>query len=74
MQEVFNADDRVVASTDPVWLQTTFDMLMGIFNHVGLKTNFRKTVGMVCQPCRAFGVRAEEAYKHRMMGEGQSYQ
>ena len=74
MQEVFYADDRVVASTDPVWLQTTFDMLMGIFNHVGLKTNVCKTVGMVCQPCRAVGVRAKEAYKHRMMGEGQSYQ
>ena len=28
----FNADDGVVASTEPVWLQTVFDKLMGLFN------------------------------------------
>ena len=42
------ADDRMVSSTDPVWLQTAFNTPTGIFNRVGLQKNVRKTVGMVC--------------------------
>ena len=64
----------MVASTNPVWLQNEFDTLTGIFDRVGLRTNVRKTVGMVCQPCWAVGVQADKAYKRRMMGEGRSYQ
>ena len=50
---VFNVENGMVASTNPVWLQTAFDTLMGLFDRVGLRTNIRKTVGMVCQPRRA---------------------
>ena len=50
-----------------------FDMLTGIFDRVGLRTNVRKTVGMVWRPCRAAGVRADEAYTRRMTGEGRSF-
>ena len=64
----------MLASTNPVWLQTAFGTLTGIFDRVGLRKNVWKTVGMVFQPCRAVGVRANEAYKRRMTGEGQSYQ
>ena len=32
----FYADDRLVASTDPGWLQTSFDKLTGLFDRVGL--------------------------------------
>ena len=75
LQAIFLYSDNVmVASTNPVWLQTVFEMLMGIFERVGLQTNIQKTVGIVFQRCRAVGVRADEAYKHRMMGEGQVYQ
>ena len=70
----FYADNGMVASDNTVWLQTTFDMLMGIFDRVGLQKNVCKTVGLVCQTCRAVVVRADYAYKHRMMGEGSSYQ
>ena len=45
----FNADDGVVASTDPGWLQSEFDLLTGLFDRIGLQTNIRKTVGMVCR-------------------------
>ena len=48
-------------------------MLMGIFDRVGMKTNVRKTVGMVCHPCRAVGVQADEAYTRRITGAGRSY-
>ena len=70
----FNAGGRMLASTDPVWLQTAFDMPTGIFDRVGLGTNFRKTVGMVCEPCRAVGVRTDEAYRLCTKGEGRSHQ
>ena len=32
----FYAYDRLVASTDPGWLQLSFDTLTGIFDQVGL--------------------------------------
>ena len=56
-EAIFYADNRMVASTKPVWLQTTFDMLTGIFEQVMLNTNVQKTVGMVCHPCQAAEVK-----------------
>ena len=70
----FYADGKMVASTYPGWIHTAFSTLVGLFNWVVLQKNVRKTVGMVFQPCRAFGVRADEAYKLWMTGERQSYQ
>ena len=43
-----------------------FDMLTGIFDQVGLQTNFQKTLGMVCRPFREDGARTDEAYTKRM--------
>ena len=37
--ELFYEDNRMTASTRPVWLQTAFDTLKGLFDWVGLKTN-----------------------------------
>ena len=68
--EFFYANDGMVASTDPGWIHLAFDILMGLFDKVGLRTNVRKTVGMVCRNFWAAGVRAEEAYASRMTGEG----
>ena len=47
------ADNGMVASTKLGWLHTAFEMLMELFDQVGLKTNLKKTVGMVCHPCWA---------------------
>ena len=60
--------DGLVASTDPGWLQSEFDTLMGLFDRLGLRTNFRKTVEVVFRMCRADGVRADKAYTRRMTG------
>ena len=51
------ADKRMVASTNLGWIQTAFDILTGLFDRVGLKTNVRKIVGMACHPCQAGRVR-----------------
>ena len=58
----------MVEFTDPVWLQTMFDTLTGIFDQVGLLKNFRKTVGMVYQTWQVVGVRSDKSYKLRMTG------
>ena len=48
--EIFYADNGMVASSDPHWLQGAFNTLVGIFDRVGLQNVFGKTVGMVCHP------------------------
>ena len=50
---VFYADDGMVVSSDPAWLQGAFSALVAIFDRVGLLTNVGKTVSMVCHPCWA---------------------
>jgi hypothetical protein len=47
---VFYVDDGLIASHDPVWLQESFDVLIGLFERIGLFTNATKTKTMVCIP------------------------
>ena len=51
----------MVASYNPIWIQGDFCTLVGLFNRVGLKTNIRKTVIMVCLPCQEAGTQLEAA-------------
>ena len=67
------ASDGVVASTDLGWPQSTFGFLTGLFDRVGLRTNICNTVGMVCRPFWAAGVRVDEAYTRRMTRDGRSF-
>ena len=69
----FYAEDGMVASIDPWWIHTTFNLLTGLFDRVGLKTNVKKKMEMVCHPFRADGVKSEEACDCHMMGEGMGY-
>ena len=70
---VFYADDGMVVSLDPTWLQGAFNALVAIFDRVGLLTNVGKTVSIVCHPCWAGARnRTEEAYGRRLTG-GRSY-
>ena len=56
-----------------VWLQGAFDTLTGLFNKVGIRTNNRKTVGMLCCPCRMVETQSEAAYDWRMTKEVITY-
>ena len=58
---LFYADDGMVASLDPVWLQVAFNALVGLFERVDLRRNVGKTVGMVCHPYQAAGNLTTEA-------------
>ena len=69
----FYDKDGLVASTDLGWLQLAFNMLTGLFDQVGLWMNVQKTLGVVCRPFRAAGVRAYKAYTRRMTIEGRGF-
>ena len=71
---LFYADNGMVASADPAWLQGSFNALVGLFERVGLQTNPGKTVSMVCHPCQVTaGNITQAAYRRRLTGEGNSY-
>ena len=70
---LFYADDGIIASSDPQWLQWAFTQLVGLFDRVGLNTNIKNTVSMICRPCTAAGNWSEEAYGRFMTGEGLTF-
>ena len=70
---LFYADDGMVALSDPCWLQGLFDTAVGLFDKLGLRTNVKKTVFMVCHPCQAAGNLSESAYGRRFTGEDPTY-
>ena len=59
--DLFYADDFMVALSDPRWLQGAFSTLVRLFDRVGLQTNVRKKVGMLCCPRQSAGTQLEEA-------------
>ena len=71
---LFYADDCIVASSDPRWLQWAFNTLVILFDCVVLKKNVGKTVSMTCRPCQAAGNQSEAAYGRKMTGERMTYQ
>ena len=70
---LFYADDGMVDSLDPRWLQGAFNTLVGQFDRVGLRNNAGKTFGMVCHPCQAAGNLTAEVYGSRVTGVGPTY-
>jgi hypothetical protein len=50
----------------PTLLQRAFDALIGLFDRVGLKTNTKKTEGMVFLPGRIRTSLSEDAYETQM--------
>ncbi len=58
----FYVDNGLIASRDPVWLQESFDVLIGLFERIGLFTNAAKMKAMVCIPGRIQEGYTEEEY------------
>ena len=63
---VFYADDGLVAAREPKVLQDSFDILVGLFERVGLATNTTKTEMMIFLPGRIRTGLSEDAYLARM--------
>jgi hypothetical protein len=58
----FYVNNGLIASRDPVWLQESFNVLIGLFERIGLFTNAAKTKAMVCIPGRIQEGYTEEEY------------
>ncbi len=58
----FYVDDGLIASQDPVWLQELFNILIGLFEQIGLFMNASKTKVMICIPGRIREAYTEEQY------------
>ncbi len=58
----FYVNDVLLASRDPVWLQELFNILIGLFEWIGLFTNAAKTKIMVCILGRIRKAYKEEQY------------
>ena len=73
-EAVFYADNGMVVSSDPAWLQGAFSSLVAIFDRVGLQTNVNKKVSMACHPCRAGpGNLTTAGYSRRLTGVGKTF-
>ena len=59
---LFYANDDIVVSSDPGWIQGTFNTLVGLFDRVGMQTNVGKTVVIVCHPFQAAENLTTKAY------------
>ena len=66
--ELFYANNGMVASWDPAWIQGAFNALVGLFDRVGLQKNFGKTFSMVCHPCQAVGNITQAVHGRRSPG------
>ncbi len=66
----FSIDYGLVASREPVWLRLSFDILVSLFERIGLYTNAAKTKCTTCIPGRIReGFMEEEYTLHRTGAE-----
>jgi hypothetical protein len=70
---LFFVDDGLIGSTDPQWLQDSFELLVDLFEWVGLRTNTNKTKAMICSPGFIQTHMSAYTYKHKLTGQGESY-
>jgi hypothetical protein len=65
---VFFVDDGLVVARCPEWLQSSFTILIHLFESIGLKTNAAKTKDMTCLPGKIRVAKTEEEYAPQQTG------
>ena len=65
---IFHADDAAITSRDPERLQAALNILVGLFERVGLHTNTTKTKVMVCVSGKIRTRWSEETYQNYREG------
>ena len=71
--KTFYAYYSLIDSTNPVWLQWLFDIIIGIFERFGIINNMEEMVAMVCQTGTIARQQSSAAYGWQMNGEGYPY-
>ncbi len=64
----FYMDDGVLSARDSVWLQSALDVLITLFEQVGLKTNTKKAQVMTCIPGKIRESLSKEVYHNSRLG------
>ena len=67
---IFYAYYRQIGFNNTVWLQWVFDIIIGLFERFGIRTNMNNMVTMVCQFGPIARQKSAAAYGWRMNGEG----
>ena len=67
---IFYADDSLIGSQDPEWLQGAINVLIGILHRVSLMPNIVNSNTMTCQPVDICTGMSEENFSQRSTGEG----
>jgi len=70
---LFYADDGMIGSRDPKWLQESFDVLVELFKCMDLWTNVNKTKVMICMPGSLRTRESDVSYKRCQTGQGKSF-
>ena len=68
LMAIFYADDALMASRDPAMLQESLDVMVGLFERVGLRTNTTKTNVMTCVPGKIRTHHSQESYNNSRAG------
>jgi hypothetical protein len=64
----FFVDDGLVSARCPEWLQSSFDILIKLFERIGLLANADKTKIMICVPGRIRSAQTEVEYTSQQAG------
>jgi hypothetical protein len=64
----FFVDDGLVGSQDPIWLQSALDILVTLFEGIGLRMNPDKTKVMTCVSGNIRVAHTEAAYHAQQLG------
>ena len=65
-------DNGLVATRCPEWLQSSFDILINLFERIGHRTNAKKKKVMTCLPGKIRVAQTEEEYASQQTGLGTS--
>ena len=64
----FYANNNLLASMRPKWLQVKFDFLTELYKWIGLQIKVVMRLGMVCCPFCGVGLHFEDAYVRHVTG------
>jgi hypothetical protein len=64
----FFVDDGLVGSRDPIWLQSAMEVLVTLFESIGLRTNHNKTKVITCVLGNIQVAHTEAVYHAQQLG------
>ena len=70
---VFYVEDGFIVYQEPEWLQGDLNIIIELFQHIGLMVSAAKSKIIMCQPGIIRSGMSEEAMGQQSMGKGDTY-